>query len=202
VTVVPRGAGTAVLICDRCGAQDNAAAATHDHDVVWPLVAGAGWTGSAFATGPHRCPRCGDAVPEPATSVHEPPAPVHGASYGLRTHPDLDAVVVTPLADIEIGFAETLRDGLTAALDTSRHVVLDLHAVHLIDSAGLSLLVRAHQEAKNRGGSLRLVAPSRYVLTVLHTMRLDSVFASYPDEEKAFRAVRLDGGSPAPAGPS
>jgi anti-anti-sigma factor len=190
MTVVPRNAGTALLICDRCGAQDNATAATHDQDVVWPLVAGAGWTGSAFATGPHGCPRCGDAVSEPAEPVHEPPAPVHGASYGLRTPPDVDAVVVTPLVDIDAGFAETLRDGLTAALDTSHHVVLDLHAVHLIDSAGLGLLVRIHQEAKNRGGSLCLVAPSRYVLTVLHTMRLDTVFASYPDEETAILAAR------------
>lgn len=192
MTVVPRGAGTAVLICDRCGAQDDAAAVTHHHDVVWPLVAGAGWTGSAFATGPHRCPRCGDAGTETAVPVHEPPPPAHGASYGVRRHHDLDAVVVTPLVDLDAGFAETLRDGLTAAFETGCHVLLDLHAAHLIDSAGLGLLVRAHQEAKHRGGSLRLVAPSRYVLTVLHTMRLDTVFASHPDEETALQAVRLE----------
>lgn len=190
MTVVPRTAGTATLICDRCGVQDRAAAATHDSDVVWPLVADAGWTGSPFATGPHRCPRCGDAVPEPATPVHEPPAPAHGASYGIQTHDDMDTVIVTPLADIDAGFAQTLRDGLTAAVSASRHVVLDLHAVHMIDSAGLGLLVRAHQEAKHRGGSLCLISPSRYVLTVLHTMRLDTVFATYPDEEAALHALR------------
>ncbi len=72
--------------------------------------------------------------------------------------------------------------------------VLDLHAVHLIDSAGLGLLVRAHHEAKHRGGSLSLVAPSRYVRTVLHTMRLDTVFHTYPDEQAAFRALRPDTG--------
>lgn len=197
MTVVPRGAGNAVLICDRCGAQDKATAASHDHDVVWPLIAGAGWTGSAFAIGPHRCPSCGDAVPEPATPVHEPPPPAHGASYGVQAHNDIDAVVVTPLGDIDAGFAETLRDGLTIALDTGRHVVLDLHAVHLIDSAGLSLVVRIHQEAKHRGGSLRLAAPSRYVQTVLHTMRLDTVFTGYPDREAALQAVRLDSSCPA-----
>jgi anti-anti-sigma factor len=188
--VMPRAAGTAVLICDRCGLQDSAEAVTHDSDVVWPLVATAGWTGSPFATGPHCCPRCDDARPEPLTPLHDPPPPTHGASFAVRPREDVDAVVLTPLADIDSAFAETLRDGLTAALGTSRHLVLDLHAVHLIDSAGLGLLVRTHQEAKHRGGSLCLVAPSRFVLTVLHTMRLDMIFTSYPDEQTAVDVLR------------
>jgi anti-anti-sigma factor len=194
MTVVPLSAGVAVLICDRCGVQDQTAAVTRDSDVVWPLVADAGWTGSPFAIGPHSCPQCGDAVPQTVTPVRPPSAPAHGASYGVRAHDDVDAVVVTPLIDIEADFAETLRDGLTAAVSTSRHVVLDLHAVHLIDSAGLGLLVRAHQDARHRGGSLSLIAPSRYVRTVLHTMRLDTVFPTYPDEQTAFRALRPDAG--------
>jgi anti-anti-sigma factor len=193
MTVVPHTVGTAMLICDRCGAQDHTAATTHDHDVVWPLVAGAGWTGSPFATGPHRCPQCEDTATEATTPVYEPPAPAHGASYGVRRHVDIDAVVVTPLVDIDGGFTETLRDGLTAALHASRHVVLDLHAVHLIDSAGLGLLVRTHQEAKHRGGSFILVAPSRFIRTVLHTMRLHTVIASYPHQEAAFQAIDPDG---------
>jgi anti-anti-sigma factor len=192
MTVVPHSVGTAMLICDRCGRQDSASATTHEYDVVWPMVAGAGWTGSAFATGQHLCPRCEHVVPQAAASVNEPPAPAHSASYGMRAHADIDAVVVTPLADINACFTETLHDGLTAALDVHRHVVLDLHAVHLIDPAGLGLLVRTHQQAKHRGGSLRLVAPSRFILTVLHTMRLDTTFASHPDEEAAFQAVRVE----------
>jgi anti-sigma B factor antagonist len=190
MTVVPRTGGTALLICDRCGSQDNAAATTHDSDVVWPVVAGAGWTGSPFATGSHRCPQCDVAVPEPVAAVHEPPAPLHGASFGIRVDPDAGAVVVTPLVDIDAGITETLREGLAEALDTCGHVVLDLHAVHLIDSAGLGLLVRTHQEARNRGGSLRLVAPSRFILTVLHTMRLDTLFPHHPGEQEALQAVR------------
>ena len=117
------------------------------------------------------------------------PRTVRGASYAVRTLEDVAAVVVTPLMDIDADLAETLRDGLAAALSTNRHVVLDLHAVHLIDSAGLGLLVRAHQGAKDRGGSLSLVAPSRFILTVLHTMRLDMIFSTYPDERSALSGV-------------
>lgn len=192
MTVVPRTAGSAVLICNLCGAEDHVAAVAHDNDVVWPLVATAGWTGSPFATGTHHCPQCAESVPEPAAPVHDPPAAAHGASYAIRTHDDIAATVITPLADIDASFTQTLRDGLTTALNTSRYVVLDLHAVHLIDSAGLGMLVRAHQEAKRGDGSLSLAAPSRFVLTVLHTMRLDVIFSSYPDEETALNALRRD----------
>ncbi|MDG4831730.1 anti-sigma factor antagonist [Solwaraspora sp. WMMD1047] len=198
MTVVPATADTSVLICDRCGTQDQAAGVIDDSELVWPLVASVGWTGSPFATGPHSCPRCADVVSEPVTPVHELPAPAHGASYDLQVHHDIDAVVVTPLVDIDAGVAETFRDGLQTAADTCRHIVLDLHAVHLIDSAGLGLLVRARQEAKHNGGLLHLVAPSRFILTVLHTMRLDAIFPTHPDKESAFRAVSLDAG-PAPA---
>ncbi|MBB2941425.1 anti-sigma B factor antagonist [Actinoplanes lutulentus] len=99
----------------------------------------------------------------------------------------MDAVVVTPLTDLDREVAEQLRPELMSAAGEGRDVVVDLHAVHLIDSAGLGLLVRAHQEAKQNGGRLALVAPSRFVLTVLHTMRLDGVFDLYPDRSKIIR---------------
>jgi anti-sigma B factor antagonist len=53
--------------------------------------------------------------------------------------------------------------------------------VRLIDSTALGLLVRAHQDAKRYGRFVCLVAPSRFVITVLHTMRLRAVFPDFPD---------------------
>ncbi|WP_229073597.1 STAS domain-containing protein [Actinoplanes sp. DH11] len=99
-----------------------------------------------------------------------------------------DATVLTPLADLDRDIAEEIRPVLMSAAGKGRDVLVDLHAVHLIDSAGLGLLVRAHQEAKQHGGRLALVAPSRFVQTVLHTMRLDGVFPLYPDREAALRS--------------
>jgi anti-anti-sigma regulatory factor len=74
--------------------------------------------------------------------------------------------------------------------------VVDLHAVTFIDSAGLGLLVRAHQEAKQHDGTFALAAPSRFVLTVLHTMRLDGVFRTFPDRRAALAGIHA---SDAPA---
>lgn len=194
MTVVPRSAGAAVLICNRCGAEDQVAGSVTDSDVVWPLVATAGWTGSPFATGRHICSRCGeDAVPEFSVPVHGPSSPALGASYAVSSHDDVAVTVLTPLVDIDAGFVEVLRDGLNAALGARPHVMLDLHAVHLIDSMGLGALVRAHQEAKRGGGSLSLIAPSRFLLTVLHTMRLDALFPVYPDEQTALTVLSTGG---------
>jgi anti-sigma B factor antagonist len=98
---------------------------------------------------------------------------------------DTDTVVVTPLTDIDAAAADLLREALAEAVSRHRHVVVDLHAAGHIDSAGLSLLVRAYNDAKGRGGTLSLAAPSRYVVTVLHTMKLHQVFPMYPDVDTA-----------------
>ncbi|MEV6305394.1 STAS domain-containing protein [Actinoplanes sp. NPDC051861] len=87
-----------------------------------------------------------------------------------------DRVVLSPLADLADDVAEALRPALMSAAAAGRHVVVDLHAVHTIEPAALSLLVRAHREARQHGGTVSLAAPSRFVQTVLHTMRLDGVF--------------------------
>src|SRR5690349_20435694 len=122
MTVVPVGVRVALLICDQCGAEETAAETSYDGDLVWSLVSGRGWSGSAFPTGPHHCPRCGagtPATPEPVARER-----THGASYHLRAHGD--TAVVTPLTDLDGDLAESLRDDLMAAVATHPHVVVDL----------------------------------------------------------------------------
>ncbi|MBL7259743.1 STAS domain-containing protein [Paractinoplanes lichenicola] len=100
-----------------------------------------------------------------------------------------DVAVVTPSHDLDAGAGDLLREVLTEAVREHLHVIVDMHAAPTIDSTGLSLLVRAYNEAKARGGTLSLAAPSRYVVTVLHTMKLHHVFTLYPDVDAALRAV-------------
>jgi anti-sigma B factor antagonist len=186
VTVVPGDGATATLICDYCGRQDSAAEAGNDSDVVWPLITGLGWIGSPFATGTHRCPRCALSVPPDASGRETPRA--YGASYDARVHDNV--AVIAPLTDLDAALVERLRTDVMAAVVAHPYVVIDLHAVQFIDSAGLGLLVRAHQEARQHDTVLALAAPSRFVRTVLHTMRLDGVFLSFPDERAAFAGIR------------
>jgi anti-sigma B factor antagonist len=165
---------TLTLICDECGDTENALEVAHDEEIVWPRLGPLGWSGSPFAAGQHRCASC-SLLPPPYDRI---PAgfPMHGACYDLHEHDDLDTVVITPLTDVDAEASAVLREALEQALEAHRHVVMDMHAAEVIDSAGLGMLVRVHQHAKQRSGTLTLAAPSRYVRTVLHTMRLEGVF--------------------------
>ncbi|GID32825.1 STAS domain-containing protein [Paractinoplanes brasiliensis] len=112
-----------------------------------------------------------------------------------------DVAVVTPSHDLDAAASELLREALADAVRDHRHVIVDMHAAPTIDSAGLSLLVRAYNDAKARGGTLSLAAPSRYVVTVLHTMKLHQIFAVYPDVDAALLVRQLETETSASAGP-
>ncbi len=64
-------------------------------------------------------------------------------------------------------------------------VVIDLHGVEFIGSAGLGDLVRITAQANTQGGRLVLAAPSPFVLGVLETTRLDKFFEICADVDSA-----------------
>jgi anti-sigma B factor antagonist len=104
-----------------------------------------------------------------------------GDSALVRVHGNLDATT-----------APDLRDALCRAVDRYAGVVVDLAGSPRVDPAGLGVLIRAHGRAKHRGGVICLVAPSRFVLTVLHTMHVDGVFPIFDECVTALRWVRAE----------
>ncbi|MEV6489074.1 STAS domain-containing protein [Actinoplanes sp. NPDC051633] len=193
MTAVWRDAGTAVLICNQCGNEDGGTEiSAKDGELVWPVVASLGWSGSPFATGTHRCPRCSRTASPAPEATSRPAAPHQVSAIDRSVRRDLNAVVITPPGDLDAAAATALRDDLMDAAERGVHVVMDLHRVHVIDPAALGLLVRAHQRTKQQNGILALAAPSRFVLTVLHTMRLDTVFTTYADQRAAIEALSRD----------
>ncbi|MFC0506443.1 STAS domain-containing protein [Micromonospora costi] len=181
MTVVPAD-HTMTLICDGCGdTVTGTAPVLPDAEVVWTLVLDHGWAGSPFASGPHRCPRCS------TVGTGEPG--VRGADREHTLGIDhLDDIGHDPAVG-EIDPAEAVRRALREGIDVGGQVLVDLTEVEVIDSAGLGVLVRAHQEARDRGATLCLVAPSRFVLTVLHTMRLDGLFPIVESRADALRGL-------------
>ncbi|MEW2331717.1 STAS domain-containing protein [Micromonospora chersina] len=169
MTVVP-AEHLMMLICDGCGdSVTGTGCILPDAEVVWTLVFENDWVGSPFASGPHHCPRC---------SVR---AAVDDGGLGVD---DLDDVGgAPPVPDVDP--AERVHRALEEAVTVGDRVLVDLTGVEVIDSAGLGLLVRAHQESRQDGRRLCLVAPSRFVLTVLHTMRLDGVFPVFDSRTRA-----------------
>ncbi|WP_229716128.1 STAS domain-containing protein [Mangrovihabitans endophyticus] len=105
-----------------------------------------------------------------------------------------DAAVVHVRTDIDAGVAAVLRDTLTDAVDRRGHVVLDMAGVDTLAPDGLATLVRAHRRARQRGAWVCLSGPSRFVLTVLHTMKVDGVFPVFDDCAAALDWLHGEGG--------
>jgi anti-sigma B factor antagonist len=78
--------------------------------------------------------------------------------------------------------SETLTDLLNAG---ESRFVLDLQEVPMIDSSGIGLLVRYLTAAKQRGGSLKLLNPSKFAVQTLQLVRVLNLFEVFEDMGQA-----------------
>ena len=77
---------------------------------------------------------------------------------------------------------ETLKDLVNAG---ESRFLLDLQEVPMIDSSGIGLLVRYLSTAKQHGGSLKLLNPSKFALQTLKLVRVLSLFEVFEDQQVA-----------------
>jgi anti-sigma B factor antagonist len=77
---------------------------------------------------------------------------------------------------------ETLKDLVNAG---ESRLLLDLQEVPMIDSSGIGLLVRYLTAAKQHGGSLKLLNPSKFALQTLKLVRVLSLFEVFEDQQAA-----------------
>ncbi len=77
---------------------------------------------------------------------------------------------------------QTLEDLI---LSGSNRLVLDLANVGMIDSSGIGLLVRFLTSAKEQGGSLKLLNPTKFAVQTLKMTGLISLFEVFEDEKVA-----------------
>ena len=78
--------------------------------------------------------------------------------------------------------SETLNDLLAAG---ELHFLLDLQDVPMIDSSAIGLLVRFLTSAKQRGGSLKLLNPSKFAVQTLKLVRVLNLFEVFEDTQSA-----------------
>jgi anti-sigma B factor antagonist len=74
-------------------------------------------------------------------------------------------------------------DDLMASDDT--RIVLDLSEVPWIDSSGVGLLVKILTSAKRRGGSIKLLNPSKFTVQTLKMISLLDLFEIFEDQQAA-----------------
>jgi anti-sigma B factor antagonist len=94
--------------------------------------------------------------------------------------------VVAAPEEIDITNAGWLRAALLqASADGSRTLVVDMSGTHFCDSAGLNVLIRAHQRAEADGGEVRLVISRASVLRIFVVTGIDRVIPIFASLDEA-----------------
>jgi anti-sigma B factor antagonist len=86
--------------------------------------------------------------------------------------------------------AQSCAKGSETCFEETPKIVLNLSGVDYIDSGGLGILVGLFVSARNRGGELKLVSPSKRVKNVLRRTNLDTTFNVYGNNDEAVAAFR------------
>ena len=83
---------------------------------------------------------------------------------------------------------EVFRECVSSLIKTGPLALLvDLHDVGYMDSAGIGALVEGYLRITRRGGEMRLLSPSDHVQRVLDITRLSTVLEVFHDESSALR---------------
>jgi anti-sigma B factor antagonist len=90
------------------------------------------------------------------------------------------------LTFFEVG---VLRENVTRLLgEGHKHIVLNLSALHYLDSSGIGELARMYVTVLKSGGEMKVVGLSRNVEEVLKVTHLYQVFPEFPNEEAALQS--------------
>lgn len=85
-------------------------------------------------------------------------------------------VTVELSGDIDIAAKEELRARLDEAAAQSDRVDIDLSKVQYADSTALGLIIALRNKLRERGGEVRLIAPSERMRKLLNYAGLDRAF--------------------------
>jgi anti-sigma B factor antagonist len=84
-----------------------------------------------------------------------------------------------------------LREVVTSLLEQgNKKILLNLHGVAYVDSAGLGELVRTHTTLQRQGGQLKMANVNERVQDLLKATSLHRVFDVHKDEASAFHSFR------------
>jgi len=81
--------------------------------------------------------------------------------------------------------APHFQEAAERALAGTKNAVVDLGALHFVDSSGLAALVGLNRLLSGRGGDFRLAAPNRDVRAVFELARLHRLFEIHDTVEAA-----------------
>jgi anti-sigma B factor antagonist len=131
--------------------------------------------------------------PGPAQyAVHDGPRVEHEQASCFLEEVD-GCTVVIAAGEIDLATSPALREVMITAVESSRHLIVDLSAVTFLDSTGLGVLLDTHKNIATTHRSMRLVGPTRSVAKVLSITRIDETIPVHPNLDTAFTAAPVRG---------
>jgi anti-anti-sigma factor len=98
--------------------------------------------------------------------------------------------IVAPKESLTHQNCEEFEAKLNDYLDQHKtEIILDFKAVSFLDSEALELLVRIHDELRNRGGVLKIIGIDAVCRDILNATRLINVFHVYEDIHSAVKDI-------------
>jgi anti-anti-sigma factor len=92
--------------------------------------------------------------------------------------PDATAAALQPAGDLVAAMLPALRSTMREMVASGTlHLTVDLKEVHAVDSAGIGLLISAHNSLKKAGGELTVIHASADILELFRTMRIHQHFS-------------------------
>jgi anti-sigma B factor antagonist len=102
-------------------------------------------------------------------------------------HPPNTAVLILR-GSLDIDTAPALKANLNRLVERpAPRVVVDLAGLDFCDSMGVGVLVTAHSRAVERGGWVRLAAPSSFLRRLLDTLGLTEHLSLHADVDHALQ---------------
>ncbi|MBI1733299.1 MAG: STAS domain-containing protein [Gammaproteobacteria bacterium] len=98
--------------------------------------------------------------------------------------------VIEWTGDVDMSSAPDARAQVVLTLDQGRDLLIDLSAVHHIDSSGVAVLVEGHTSAIKHGLRFGLISPSKAVLEVLRLAHIDGILAIHATVESASSSLK------------
>jgi anti-anti-sigma factor len=90
---------------------------------------------------------------------------------------EITATVLKPEGDLVSTKLPALRERLRAMVASGVvQLTIDLAGTQMVDSAGIGLLISAHNSLKKAGGELSVIHASKDILNLFRTMRIHQHF--------------------------
>lgn len=105
----------------------------------------------------------------------------------LTIREDGRVTIVSVSGDLVIGEPEAaFKKEILRLLEQGKvDLLIDCTSLRIVDSTGLGALVRAMTTSQNEGGQTKLLKVGPQLKRLLELTRLDSVFETFDDPEKA-----------------